>query len=752
MENQTDDAQASVTADYTGSKDRPQPDSRARGIPETLRKIPKWLLWGGEGNKRPRRLSGELASKTNPDHWIKFEDLSKATWKPEGAGIVVMREDNLIAVDLDNVVRPDGEVEEWVTPILDAFRGTYIEFSPSERGLHIFAKATDGFPSRRTRVEINKELGQRIEVYTNASFMTITGKGYAFDDQDVTDQQFAFDWLVHKYLLATPSPAKQQTEDVPDWCLKVDMDMRVRAGRQLIAKADRAIAGQGGHNQTFIVASQLVRGLCITDPGKAMLLLDEYNRTKCDPMWSEKELSHKFRQAMTNSREFAWGDKYFEYGLVEGFLVGGVIHPELPKAPPAPPAADVNELLEVGDCVLGDLIQYAKTNAGAFLPHFGLWGALGLLACAAGRKYTDPSQSTLNVYLCGLAPTGAGKSDTLKPFHAVADATGFGDVFRKQSIGSKQGLLRWLADQPSMTCVIDEIHAVIASLNDQKDTIQRGLMREFLDLFSSGNRQYHGELYATKEKNVSIDRPCFSIIGASTPDAFRYALDPANIESGLVGRMLVLQVDEKAPFVDKDFRETAAIPQRIKDCFDWLKEFKVAPGEPIKVAGVSMLPGPTVIDYSSEAKRLMKEFYDEANRKTLGKGDIVAGVWVRSVEKAKKLALLRAISRDWVDPREVRGEEFEWAMRVVRHCHEFLMERAHNLGPQSDRSKQVNRVRQLIRDRGPIKRWMLSKRLDYPSKTLDEILQQLSEQEEIGIEAQRTGGRSATVYYWIQGC
>lgn len=61
-------------------------------------------------------------------------------------------------------------------------------------------------------------------------------------------------------------------------------------------KCEPAIAGQGGHNQTFKIAVKLVKGFAL-DPDTALsLLLSRFNH-RCQPPWTEKELEHKIASA-----------------------------------------------------------------------------------------------------------------------------------------------------------------------------------------------------------------------------------------------------------------------------------------------------------------------------------------------------------------------------------------------------------------------------------------------------------------------
>jgi len=65
--------------------------------------------------------------------------------------------------------------------------------------------------------------------------------------------------------------------------------------RAYVATIPGAVSGQGGHDETFRVASLLVNGYALP-MGDARRLMDEFN-ARCQPPWSERELEHKLETA-----------------------------------------------------------------------------------------------------------------------------------------------------------------------------------------------------------------------------------------------------------------------------------------------------------------------------------------------------------------------------------------------------------------------------------------------------------------------
>ena len=94
-----------------------------------------------------------------------------------------------------------------------------------------------------------------------------------------------------------------------------------RAGRY-VQKCPGAVSGQGGHDQTFHVASLLMNGFGLGEHD-ALTVLRDWNGS-CLPPWSESDLVHKIKSAAAASHQFP-----------RGYLLGS-------NAPgPAPSAARV---------------------------------------------------------------------------------------------------------------------------------------------------------------------------------------------------------------------------------------------------------------------------------------------------------------------------------------------------------------------------------------------------------------------------
>lgn len=135
---------------------------RSRRVPRALTDRPRWVR---HRNKVPLRPDGVAASSTDPGSWSSFAEVA-ACDLGDGFGFV-LNGDGIAAIDLDGCLT-GGVVEPWAQAILDLCGGTYVEVSPSGRGLHVF-----GFAS----VGRGRRLGA-VEVYDRGRYMTVTGQRF----------------------------------------------------------------------------------------------------------------------------------------------------------------------------------------------------------------------------------------------------------------------------------------------------------------------------------------------------------------------------------------------------------------------------------------------------------------------------------------------------------------------------------------------------------------------------------------------
>lgn len=181
---------------------------------KSLKAINQWVVWREEeGRKVPYDAkTGRRASSTNPRTWVDYEQ-AKASYEGDpsiaGVGFVFTENDGLVGIDVDKCVG-DGELNEIGRYVYEQFCGTYIEFSPSGKGLHVIGWAT------KMRGMRTKDDSIGLEVYDRGRFFTVTFEQLEDVNDDVGEMQEALELLTTKYLYPRTSGSRNQERGMAD--------------------------------------------------------------------------------------------------------------------------------------------------------------------------------------------------------------------------------------------------------------------------------------------------------------------------------------------------------------------------------------------------------------------------------------------------------------------------------------------------------------------------------------------------------
>jgi len=191
----------------------------AQNIPKELRDLDQWLVWrleerDGKKTKVPYDAkTGRKGKSNDPATWASFDAALQAyeAGGYSGVGFAFREGDRLSGADLDHVIDTEtGEVQQLALEILERFKGSYAEVSPSGTGLRIFVFGEPTRCGKGTEVKA-------VELYNHSSprFLTVTGLHWQGSSPAVTPQQDALDWLHATYFKPKAKP-KSNGKTAPD--------------------------------------------------------------------------------------------------------------------------------------------------------------------------------------------------------------------------------------------------------------------------------------------------------------------------------------------------------------------------------------------------------------------------------------------------------------------------------------------------------------------------------------------------------
>jgi putative DNA primase/helicase len=180
-------------------------------IPSELKALHRWCCWNAvpkkskpdEMDKKPVRADNPRIglSKTSPEQWRDFTTAERCLAGGEVSGLGFLTGGGIVAIDIDEVVGPDGELPAEVSELLTRL-ATYCELSPSGRGVRAFLLGT--LPGKNIT---SKAAG--LELYGEGGYVTVTGHRLEAFPGTVAE---GGELLAELYAKASARPAKPAPE------------------------------------------------------------------------------------------------------------------------------------------------------------------------------------------------------------------------------------------------------------------------------------------------------------------------------------------------------------------------------------------------------------------------------------------------------------------------------------------------------------------------------------------------------------
>ena len=153
-------------------------------IPSELKEMKRWIVYkpiikNGKTQKVPiNPLTARSLAWSDETQWLSFDDANRLSQRHDNYGIGFILGDGVVGIDLDNVVKVDGTLQEIATDVISSMN-SYTEYSLSGKGLHILflANLSNSFNNRR-KILNHDGTYSNIEMYSSGRFFVVTGNIY----------------------------------------------------------------------------------------------------------------------------------------------------------------------------------------------------------------------------------------------------------------------------------------------------------------------------------------------------------------------------------------------------------------------------------------------------------------------------------------------------------------------------------------------------------------------------------------------
>lgn len=534
------------------------------------------------------------------------------------------------------------------------------------------------------------------------------------------------EWIIAK-LAGRPAP--EVASGPPYRRVKIDRAVDDRA-RAYLQQCEPAVQGQGGHARLLWACSAMVHGFELDDYAAYQLLAEEYN-PRCMPPWNLgnptelREFQRKISQGRREKQkprgwllnEMHQADEAMinhARAQADSMIQAAITVPKTAKTVPVAVKTAVGALVipsinRPPDHILyppglvGDVVSYISQTARKPQPLLALGNALSFCGALFGRKIRDEWDLRTNVYILGVAESGAGKEHSRQVIKRLCLGAGVTEqLLGGEEITSDSAIASRLDRHPVALFQWDEIGHMMASLKDTRASgHRRSVIPYLMRLTGSANSVLLGKEY-TDDSRKDIIQPHVCVYGTTVPDVFYQSISTAEIRDGLLGRFLVFRVWDDDPNVNdvKMQPMPAALIEQTQEWVQFQPEPPLETGDIQRHTGAHQITIPTdpkaqtiYLDFRSDIRRRRKE--------AIAHSEPHAPLWGRVEEHARRVGLTIS-GGDCAEPASARitVAHAEYGCNLVLYLTvEFVKATAISIA-DSENERQAKRIHEMVMDAG----------------------------------------------------
>ncbi len=326
-------------------------------------------------------------------------------------------------------------------------------------------------------------------------------------------------------------------------------------------------------------------------------------------------------------------------------------------------------------------------------PELAVFAVLAGMAAGLPGHYRTTSGLRPNLYVCGVAATGAGKDLPRNVAVALARACDTPVIGRPASGEAVEDQLK---PRGAILCEVDEAAHMLAAVNGSKAPAYLiALASNMLKLFTASGGSFNTRARAIVRGVFpprSVAHPCFNFLGFTTPEKMGESVSFANISDGLLGRMLFVFGREHV----KPRRAPAAfeLPREVTQAADAIRHA-------VAVAGtLDAEPSDIVVQEGPGTGQILDALLASLDaRAAHSQSAFARALLVRSFEKVERIAAVLAV---WDNPSApvIGPTHVQWAHQAVLASDAALLTFAeqymHDGQVQVDASKVIEILRKVL--------------------------------------------------------
>jgi hypothetical protein len=321
--------------------------------------------------------------------------------------------------------------------------------------------------------------------------------------------------------------------------------------------------------------------------------------------------------------------------------------------------------------------------------------ALTVLWTILGIKYASPTASGTHLYTLLLAETGTGKQHALDQGNALLEAAKAGMCVGAGEYMSQTAIISAVTSAPLQMATMDEFGSFLGRINSRKAGVHDlGIKKVFLQLWGANFGFYITPQWAGKS-SYKIYCPAFSFYGAATPRSFYEALDGADIENGMINRMLVIKTNRIVEQIDPKLPKNVvpiSLATRLEHLF--LQENSIGNIDSRLKFDESV--SPKCLSWESDA--LKKRYLDWSNGITRERqtNHQLSPFLGRTAEMGIRIATIQAMGRD-NEHKTITDADMSFGMEIAYWSALSMSRQARDYLSESSNQSETQRVMRAIK-------------------------------------------------------
>jgi hypothetical protein len=327
-------------------------------------------------------------------------------------------------------------------------------------------------------------------------------------------------------------------------------------------------------------------------------------------------------------------------------------------------------------------------------------GALALASVVTGRMYRSTNANWTSMMMVVSGPSGVGKNYIKVGVERLLVQAGL-DKLISGDFYTHQAAIYWALNRaPCHICISDEFGENFLEARKNNNSNKLTVFKALKKVYSDADHIFKPESYAmggmsAKQRDENAMRPiinpALTLLGLTTPMQFFSEIKAAHIESGLINRFVIVNVENGNQI--HGARTSDAPPQVILDTINRVRRVD----DVLRHTAHDLGPAPVIVQISKEAHRMfdaLKETQENACQALEGMGlDAMPRRWR---ENAMRMATALAPWRNSEHP-VIDADIADFSIAYVTHWGNRAVEMLRQQTGENDYQQQLNKVLSFVR-------------------------------------------------------